>query len=204
MTFLIIIASSVSGQNCMTLNNFNTFHGVHFGQKFPDSLKKYFKTTIYDSSYVYYSMDQKELGINSWALQKWFHFGDVNFPIFSIACLPDKRVYEFELYKNYVLDDIASIEDSTEIVNNRLPKTFIKATDELTTLFGKMTKTENENSALGYYLYRIWECEKVKIILQLWYINKDNSMLGEFNVSTSISFTDKNLEKTQKLNSYKN
>jgi hypothetical protein len=156
--FLIISITQIFAQDCKALNEFNSFQGIKFGEQFTDSLKKYFKFEIFDSDSIQnYSLEWKMLSKNNSLFQKcykWIQFGDNLFSNLTINCLTDGRVYEFTLMKVYDKNDIPSLEDSIEIVIKRLPKTFIRATEEITSLFGEMTRTEDKNDLLGYHLYR--------------------------------------------------
>lgn len=205
--FLFFTGKTITAQDCKALNDFNSFHGIKFGQLFSDSIKKYFQEDKEDPSYIDYILDRENLQNKNELFKKfykWFNFGESWFSSFTTSCLTDGKVYEFSLIKIYNKNDISSIEDSIEIVNERLPKTYIKATEEITSLFGKMTKTETENDILGSHFKRIWECEKNKIELSLWYKNDSNLKYPSFTLVTNLTITNKELDKNRKLNNYQN
>ena len=205
------IITQIIAQDCTTLNNFNSLHGITFGQQVSDSIKKYFKFEMIngknDSSSISYSLNQKKLMSDNILFDKFnnfFYFGGNIFSNFSAGVLPDGRVFELSLAKYHDKKDSRSKKDSIEIVNNKLPETFIKASYEISSLFGEMTNTKNENDNLGYHLYRIWDCEKNRVELSLWYWNTNNSMLSSFALIIDVSFINKELEKINKLWKYQN
>lgn len=207
----ISIIKHTIAQDCKTLNNFNSVHSIKFGQPVSDSIKKYFKFEMIngnkDSSSISYSLDNKNVFTDNNLYKNFknvFYFGESTFSNFSASCLPDGRVFEICLAKYWDRKNDASIKDSIEIMNNRLPKTFIKASDEISSLFGEMTSTRNETNNLGYHHYRTWECDKNKVELSLWYCDINNSILNDFAVIIDVYFTDKELEKLNKLWKYKN
>lgn len=209
IAFLVSIEQSFA-QDCKSLNNFNSFHGIKFGQYLADSVKKYFKFEMlngnYDSSSIDYSLDQKILEKDNGIFEKfykWFHFGGSIFSEFTVECLPDGRVFKIDLTRYYKKNDFASREDSIEIINKKLPKTFINASDEVTSLFGQMSRTESENDILGHNLYRIWDCEKTKIVLNLVHSDSEPP-LKMYVLIIELSFIDKELEKIHKLYKYQN
>ncbi len=199
ITLIFITALEAVGQDCKTLNDFNSFHGLKFGQQFTDSIKQYFDTLEKQASYIDYSLDEKKLE-NKIELfnkfYKWFYFGET-FSTISVSCLSDGRIFEFSLFVS------PRGEDSIAAVNNKVPPIFIKISDEISSLFGKMTNSKNENTSLGHSLSRIWECEKNKVDLTLYYDNQySNSAYPLFTLMIDLSITNKDLEKTQKLKGY--
>lgn len=206
LLFLLTINSaSLFGQDCKSLNSFNSFHGITFGKPLADSIRKYFVISNQDSSYTDYSLEKKMLQKNNLIFQKfykWFIFGENNFSNLTISCLTDGRVFEFDLSKVYDKKDKNSNEDSSEIVNGSLPNTFLQTSEEITSLFDKPTRSENKNDILGQHYTEIWECEKIKIELHLWYKNESNLRFPSFTLLTGITITDIQLDKIQKLKSY--
>ena len=160
-----------------------------------------------DSSSISYSLDNKNIFTDNNLYKNFsnvFYFGGSTFSNFSADCLTDEKVFKITLAKYFNRKDDASLKDSVQIVNNKVPQTFINASDEITSLFGEMTSTKNETDNLGYHLYRTWECDKNKVELSLWYWNTNNSMFYDFSLIIDVSFTDKGLEKLNKLWKYKN
>src|ERR1700730_3450542 len=134
--FFLIIIFSCNAQDCNTLNEFNSFHGLRFGQEFPDSLKQYFSILDQTSSYIDYDLNEKKLKSQTTIFNKfykWFYFGET-FSDLSISCLRDGKIFRFELRK------FPRGEDSVEVRNNKFPDSFLNISDEVTSLFGKSTK----------------------------------------------------------------
>src|ERR1019366_724977 len=146
-----------------------------------------------------YSLLRKNIQVYS-TYYHWFQFGDINFTDLTLDCLPDGRVFRIDLYKVYDSRDDDSQLDSIATENQKLPRTFIHSHEEITSLFGAMTKTEDNNDFLGYHIIQTWECENKSVLLTLWYSYKGN--LPGYVLTISISFIDKNLEKNNKLWKY--
>ena len=208
LIFAVIANSSFKSiaQDCETLNNFNSFHGIRFEYKIPDSLKSAFKEEVkYDSNpYKSYYLEYDAIVGNkdlSNKFQKWFVFGDEIFTKIYITCLLDDRVYQIMLMNIYSSKDLFNnIDDSIEIVKKRLPPMFLNANRQLKSLFGDPTRTNQDSDLFANYYENFWECEKQNIELRLIY---HNNITGAnptgLLLITDLIFTNNKLAKIEKL-----
>lgn len=211
-----ILFFKANGQDCITLNSFNTFHGLKLGENFPDSLKKYFNINVNttNKSYVEYEMPDK-MPLNKYTtikhylyenssvtekFGKWFYFGSNMFSNIYISCLLDGRIFEFSLLMDLRDGAINNsyYEDSIAITNNKIPPGYITISDEIASLFGQITKQDDKWVMNVFYEFsRYWECEKNAIDLTLTYSpSQYGSHLG---LSLIVTIKSKDLEKIQKL-----
>ena len=182
---ILFISFAAGGQDCKTLNNFKSFHGVKIGKPFPDSLKKYFEIGSLqqtDTTFDLYDISIENKPSYS-RLSKFLLFGDY-FESISYF-ISNKNVYCAMLVKS------VNDEDSAYLAVNKNPIFYQNVSAELVSLFGKSTKKERKDITFGEAIIQLWECDKMKIEFGI------NIYGGGSHYYLTI--TDINLEKIQKL-----
>lgn len=156
LVFLVFISTISFGQDCKVVDRFTSFHGIRFGFPFPDSLRKYctidYNQYRADSSF---SIETDLVKSNS-KFSNWAYFG-LFFSDISFSAINDGRIYSVGL--------LEPIEDNDTLSVTLDKNTFFweKVTNELTLVFGKMTKEEMKEKQFSYDLVRTWECDKMVI-----------------------------------------
>lgn len=183
----LYLCINCNGQDCLTLDKFDKFHGLKFGAQLPDSIKKYCWSNNEDNYTDFFFGKDSIYKVNKSDYIKydsWFHFTGVFESIFFSVW--NNKLFSVTLYKD--LDYF----DSTSIANNKIPNNYNSVADEISSIFGTKTK-ETTSSGLIHELTYTWECDKMKIELFLNY--------GVANY-IQLCFTDKGVEKQQKLAQY--
>ena len=185
---LLLFSKCLVAQDCKTLDNFTSFHGIKFGEVFPDSLKKYceieYNEVRSDSMFTIWQDQIKK----SKKFSEWVNFR-LPFSYVAFNTLKDGRVYSILLLTPIDKDD------SLLITQNKYPLFFEAVTEEITSIFGKMTKEEVSNDYFSKELVRTWECNTMKIDFEMG--------LTVFH-SYSITITNKELDKARKILKYTN
>lgn len=214
----LLFPAFLRSQDCTTIDGFTKFHGLRFGQHFPDSLAHSFNlsTSTQKSGYYEYELPAnpprnktvvvKHYLYESSAMEnrfsKWFYFGDEMFSQVYVSCLLDGRIYEFSMLKDLhdqALND-SYLDDSAAMANNKLPPSYLAFSDKVTSLFGDMSKQDDKWVLNTLYRFtRHWQCEKNQIDLSLTYFPSATAS-SPFGLSVQLVITDKTLEKIQKLN----
>jgi hypothetical protein len=213
----LLLPALLRCQDCATINGFTKFHGLQFSGHLPDSVKNCFNLNAFTQKKGYLEYDlpvslprNKSVGIKHYLYEndamssrfsRWFYFGDEVFSRVYVSCLLDGRIYEFSMLKDLhdrAVDD-SYLDDSVAITTNKLPPTYLKISDQLTALFGDMSKEDNKWVLNDFFRYnRHWQCDKNEIDLILTYFPSENA--SSFGLSIQLVITDKTLEKIQKLN----
>ncbi len=185
LVFLLFITFTSYGQDCQTINNFKSFHGVRLSRPFPDSLKKYFEIGSFQQTDT--SFDLSHTSIENKPsynrLFKFLLFGDY-FESVSYF-ISNKNVYSTMLVKN--IND----EDSAYLTVNKMPIFYQNVSAELVSVFGEATKKERKDITFGKAIVELWECEKIKIEFGINIYGRGGHYY--------LTITDINLEKIQKL-----
>lgn len=183
---LILISNYTSAQDCKTLDNFTSFHGIKFGKSLPDSLRKYYYVHFDESGAdSMFLLDEDKATqnfikkISDWLNVK-LSFSDLVF--FS---LKDGRIYSIMLQHNLSKDD------SISLSKKEYPLFFSAVTDELVATFGKITKEET-NKDFFTIIDRKWECHTMLIEFSIYFDNL-----------YSLTFTNKELDKERHILKYK-
>jgi hypothetical protein len=155
---LLVFSLNVHSQDCDILDKFNSFHGIKFGSKFPDSLKTYFiKDTINNT--FRYSLWKMMTSIKSYEkFKNWFEMG-YEFNTVDFVCLKDDRVYQVILRQEFEFDK------PSPISVKKYPPFFNKIVEELKYTFGNPTisddvvKQQGHDPTYGFY----WECNNMRM-----------------------------------------
>lgn len=160
--FLIILFKNAACQDCYTLNNFTTFHGLKFGNKIPLSLRKicdkHYDNTSRD---IMFSFTQQK--IKNTEYEKWLNFG-LTFTDFIVSVINDGRIYRFGLMLKFYEEELEMLKDGN------YPSTYKIILNELQALFGEPTKTSID--PFGEGLSSNWECSEINISLETSFIFK--------------------------------
>lgn len=192
------IALDSKGQDCKTLDSLNSFHELKFGSTIPVSLSKICRY-YHNGSGCVLLLDSLK-GDNWKQFSNLFSFTYERFSTLVIGISDDKEIYVIALWSalNFI--------DSTVIANNKYPYKFNTLHDKLVSLFGKASRSEENNpneptlvSVLGRTFKYIWDCKNIRLELFLEYgsNNKDINSMG-------IRITQKNIEKKEAIKEIKN
>jgi hypothetical protein len=189
ITYCFLFFTTTSfGQDCKTLDNFTSFHGVKFGKQFPDSLRKYCDIDYNEvrSDFTFSISNDKIKAVPKFS--EWLVFR-LSFSNIAFGALKDGRIYCAVLQQD--LDNT----DSIYLSHNEYPLFFEQVTEELSSLFGKLTKQDNTDDIFGNKITREWDCEKMRVTLSLYRLGHSSYY--------SLMIIDKELEKQRAILKYK-
>jgi len=186
---LLLLSTKVIGQDCSTLDNYSAFHGIKFGKKLPDSLRKYCSISyneVRGDSIIEFFGDKLKLNRK---ISEWLNVR-LSFSYLSFGSLKDGRIYAVVLIQH--LDN----QDSFSISKNQYPLFFESVSDEISSFFGKQTSQNDVKDEFSNSLIRVWECSKTIVEFSLTYY-------GIF-PGYSLTITNKELEKQRIITKYSN
>lgn len=163
MRFIILIllfSVNAYSQDCETLNKFKSYHGLKFGNKFPDSLKQYFiKDTLKEGTYKYTMWTHMTSFKEYQKFKTWFYMG-YDFGFIDFSCLKDETIYRVILREKFKYDK------PSPITFKKYPKFIKDIIQELSATFGEpaiaddVMKDEDGTTSFGFY----WDCGQEKNI----------------------------------------
>lgn len=154
----LLIAIKTNGQpDCEALDSFTSFHGIKFGERFPDSLRKYFAKDTTREGYIRFSMPTwyLETGNHYKKFSSWFNMGD-SLSEMLFYCDRNQKVVEVVLRQRF--------EGRSDIVvtPNNYPKFFRNIIAELKDIFGSPSISDEKeiDDELTFYSF-FWGCNKM-------------------------------------------
>lgn len=184
--YLILgISLNTKSQDCGTLDSLNSFHGLKLGETIPADLEK-----ALNHANGYYAIDFDSLSPNNQNKFSFlFKFLERKFETILFQVSSKEEVYSIHLWSP--LDFM----DSIDISHNKSPDSFNMLYYKFISLFGKVSRTEEENNPVlynstGIIFKYIWECKDIRLTLTLSRAAEDKRLN-----TTEVIITDKNIEK---------